>query len=84
MVVTTKLYHKKGRGFSAKKTRFDQTGFDAAMWNESYRRQYPDAVEPTAWGLRSNSSGKLARLAKSRNEARAMRSDGQTVVAIWA
>ncbi len=83
-MVTTKLYRKKDRTFSYKKTSFDQTGFDAAMWNESYRRQYPDAVEPTAWGLRSNSSGKLARLAKSRNEARAMRSDGQTVVAIWA
>lgn len=84
MVVTTKLYHKKGRGFSAKKTRFDQTGFVAAMWNESYRRQYPDAVEPTAWGLRSNNTGTLVRLAKSRDEARANRKPGQTVVAIWA
>ena len=83
-MVTTTLYLKKDRTFSAKKTSFDQTGFDAAMWNESFRRQYPAAVEPTAWGLRSNSSGKLARLTKSRDEARALRKNNQTVVAVWA
>lgn len=83
-MVTTKLYRKKDRTFSYKKTSFDQTGFDAAMWNESFRRQYPDAVEPTAWGLRSNNTGALVRLAKSRDEARANRKPSQSVVAIWA
>jgi hypothetical protein len=54
------------------------------MCNESFRRQYPDATEPTVWGLRNNNTGKLAYVADSRAEARYLRKPTQTVVAIWA
>jgi len=81
---TTRLYRTKNKTFSPRKTRVDETGISAAMWNESYRRSFPQATTPTVWGLRSGTTGNVTRLAPSRDAARSVRKPGETVVAIWA
>lgn len=77
----TTLYRTKKGTWTNRKT---SQQFEAAMWNESFRREYPDATEPTAWGLRNNVTGALSRVAASRDAARSLRKPTETVVAIWA
>jgi len=81
-----KVYRKSDRtNFSARKTAFDTTGMSCLVLGEQYKRDHGDAIvtEPTLWGLKHAKTGKLSRLARSRDVARSMRKPTERVVAIW-
>lgn len=75
---TVKVYRTKDGRWTARKTAME---FTAAACNESFRRQYPDATTPTAWGIIKGDG--LKTVADTRDTARSLRKPGETVVALW-